>query len=164
MLEVNVQSLAAQTCANYEQVFITDPAGQGLHAANKSLALAQPAGEYVMILDDDDELIDPDALAILARAIEDMDEPDLLFFRADHAANGVLPDSRVWGKRPRLGHVGSCDFITRRAVWERHIAAFGQPRAGDYAYLMAVWGENPAVAWLDVKLAAVQRISNGRPE
>lgn len=162
-LEANVQSLREQTDADYEHVLIVDETGVGLHKANQAVATVEPRGEYVLILDDDDKLTEPEAIALLKEAVTP-DDPALLFFKADHDKLGVLPDGVVWGKRPIHGRVGSCDFITRRDVWERHIAAFGAPHSGDYHYLKSVWSDAPSVAWLDRQLAAVQRISNGRPE
>lgn len=163
MLKANVQSLAAQTDPDYEQIFIIDERGEGLHAANKALALAEPEGKYVLILDDDDMLTDPQAIEALKEAT--VGDPALCFFKADHTDFlGVLPNSMVWGKRPIHGHVGSCDFITRRDWWARFIHFFGQPNSGDYAYLKAMWDQAPPTVWLDRQLAAVQRISWGQPE
>jgi glycosyltransferase involved in cell wall biosynthesis len=163
-LEKNQASLEMQTMTNYEQILIIDEEGRGLHAANMSLADAYPSGEYVLVLDDDDVLVDPAALEMLQCFVEQEQRPGLIFFKADHGPLGTLPDSIVWGKRPIHGRVGSCDFISRRDIWEKHIPAFGAPSGGDYAYLFSVWQDGPCVAWLDKKLAAVQRISNGRAE
>lgn len=164
LLENNQASLRAQTVSDYEQILIIDEVGRGVHAANMALANAYPTGEYVLCLDDDDRLIDPEAIATLKCFVESKGRPSLVFFKADHAALGTLPDPIVWQKRPIHGYVGSCDFISRRDVWERHIVSFGTPASGDYHYLKSVWLENPCVAWLDRKLAGVQRISKGRPE
>jgi glycosyltransferase involved in cell wall biosynthesis len=153
-----------QTVTDYEQILIIDEVGNGLHAANMALADAYPSGDYVLILDDDDYLTDTEAVETLKWYTEQEGRPDLVFFKADHDHLGVLPDRFVWGKKPIHGRVGSCDFITRRDVWERRITAFGSPHSGDYSFLKTVWLDNPCVAWLDRQMAAVQRISNGRAE
>lgn len=163
-LENNVASVAQQTDPDYEHIFIVDEVGEGLHAANKALAMAQPAGEYVMVLDDDDLLSSPEAIATLKVSVRDHGRPGLLFFKADHGEYGILPSPLVWRRRPVLGHVGSCDFISRADVWETYIPWFGTMQEGDFNYLINVWKDAPAVGWLDRQLAAVQRISNGRPE
>lgn len=115
-----------------------------------------------MVLDDDDMLTDPDAIEALKAAT--IDRPELVVFKAHHGRLGVLPSVRMWGSKPLKGHIGSCDFITRRDVWERHIAAFGEDECGDFYFLKSVWRSDPEVVWLDRQLSAVQRISRGAPE
>jgi glycosyltransferase involved in cell wall biosynthesis len=154
--------LRDQSDPDYEQIFIIDDIGQGLHAANRALALPAVEGAYVLVLDDDDRLADPDAVALLKEATEN--EPELLFFRADHDQLGILPDDKVWQRRPLHGRVGSCDFITRSDIWQRFVAHFAMPESGDFNFLHAVWESGPSVSWLDRQLAAVQRISKGAPE
>ena len=164
-LENNQASLRAQTVTNYEQLLIIDDIGRGIHAANMALADAYPAGDYVLVLDDDDVITDPEMIETLQWYTEQEGRPGLVFFKADHDHLGILPDGLVWGRRPIHGRVGSCDFISRRDIWEKYIAAFGAPHSGDYTYLKTVWlTERPCVAWLDRQMTAVQRISNGRAE
>lgn len=163
-LKNNLESLKMQTVQNYEQILIIDEVGQGVYAANKSLANARPMGQYVMVLDDDDLLTDHEAIETLLWYVEQEQNPELVFFKADHDWLGVLPSRSVWGRRPVHGHVGSCDFISRRDIWEQHITAFGAPHSGDYSYLQSIWNDAPCVAWLDRKIAAVQRISGGKPQ
>ena len=162
MLHRNIESLYMQTDKDFEQLFIDDTEGRGIGWANAQLATVKPSGEYVMVLDDDDMLTD-------ARAIEKMKAatiraPSLVIFKADHAELGILPSKAVWNHRPMLGQIGSISFISRRDVWKRHIGAFDIFACGDYAYLQSVWRDKPSVVWLDEKLAAVQRISRGKPE
>lgn len=162
MLRINQRSLRQQTDPDYEQLLIVDDVGRGVAWANRVLAGVKPSGEYVMVLDDDDLLDDPKAIEALKEATAD--NPELVIFKTDHAKLGVLPNDLIWGKRPLLGLIGSCSFISRRDVWEQHINSFGKDAAGDYAYLKAVWFNRPNVVWLDRQLAAVQRISYGAPE
>lgn len=164
MLAKNVASLDGQSDADFEQIFLIDEQGVGVYGANAALARAQPRGEYVLILDDDDMLGDTEAIAVLRQAVTENNRPQLVIFRARHDRLGLLPSPRSWGKGPQLGHIGSCDFIAERALWQRHIAAFGVPAAGDYAFARSMWREGPDVVWLDRELAAVQRISRGAPE
>lgn len=162
MLQKNIDSLAAQTCQDFEQVLIRDDAGRGVGWANGQLQHASPKGDYVLILDDDDLLTDETAVEKLKAAADD--QPDLIIFKVDHAGLGILPSPKVWERSPMGGHIGSCDFITRRDLWRRHIPAFSQPTCGDIAFLRSMWHENIGVVWLDEQLAAVQRISRGRGE
>jgi glycosyltransferase involved in cell wall biosynthesis len=161
MLARNVASLEEQAEPDYEQLFIVDDIGRGVGWANQALSTAEPAGDYVMVLDDDDMLTDYRAIELLKLAT--VDEPPLVIFKADHARLGILPWPTVWGKRPIRGGIGSCDFISRRDVWEKHINAFGTLACGDYRYLQSVWQDKPDVVWLDEQLAGVQRISRGAP-
>lgn len=163
MLAMNKQSIAAQTCQDFEQLFLVDDEGRGVHAANQALATAQPRGDYVMILDDDDMLATETAIETMKEAT--VDNPDIVVFRADHGKLGVLPSPAVyWHEEPISGRIGSCDFIVRRRLWKRHIAAFGTPACGDYHFLKSLWATNPTVVWIRDVLAAVQRISRGAPE
>jgi hypothetical protein len=162
MLRINKNSLASQTSRDYEQKFIIDRHGRGVGHANRALANAPITGQYVMVLDDDDKLTDDRAIEWLKEATAE--RPDLVIFRVDHGDKlGVLPDDLIWGRRPLKGHIGSCSFISRRDVWEKHIHRFGVDECGDYAYLRSVWFDQPDVVWLDKILASVQRISKGQP-
>lgn len=161
MLANNKKSLANQTSQDYKQVFLVDRIGRGVGAANRALKTAPIVGEYVLVLDDDDMLIHDRAIELLKQAAAD--SPALVIFKADHDYMGILPDDLVWERRPLRGHIGSCSFITRRDVWERHIHRYGIDEAGDYAFLHSVWMDRPRVVWLDEVFAGVQRISKGRP-
>lgn len=161
MLAANRQSLGAQTSQDYEQLFVVDDVGLGVGHANRALATVTPAGDYVLVLDDDDILTDVRAIELLKEATTE--KPDLVIFRVDHDHLGILPNDLIWGKRPLKGHIGSCSFIARRDVWEKYIHRFGVDECGDYAFLHAVWADRPYVVWLDELLAGVQRISKGQP-
>ena len=161
MLGKNVESLTSQGDPDFEQLFIVDAVGYGIGRANRELVTVKPSGEFVLILDDDDMLINDAAITLLKEAA--VDRPDIVIFKADHNGLGVLPSRVVWEHRPIKGRIGSCDFITRRDIWEKHIHAFGVDACGDYEFLRALWQDRPKVVWLDEVLAGVQRISRGQP-
>jgi hypothetical protein len=162
MLECNINSLKAQTDQDYEQLMLEDPVGQGIGYANRALATVHPEGKYVLVLDDDDLMLDPQAIAILKVATTS--SPELVIFRANHKELGILPSPVVWNNRPLKGHIGSISFVSRQDLWKRHIKAFGVDEGGDYAYLKNIWSNGLNVMWLDELLTGVQRISRGRPE
>jgi len=164
MLADNTASLARQTDRDFEQLFMIDEEGMGIGDANRILMVADPDGDYVLVLDDDDWLINDRAIELLKGAT--IESPDIVIFKADHKGLGILPSKSAWEKRPIKGHIGSCDFITRRDVWDKHIEAFGVDEGGDYAFLKAIWEDKPVVIWLDELLAGIQRQgrSNGEPE
>ena len=158
----NAASLARQTCRDFEHVIIQDSVGRGVGWANAQLQHANPKGDYVMVLDDDDYLTCPGAIETLKEATAE--RPEIVLFKVDHKGLGILPSAKVWKKKPVGGHIGSCDFIVRRDVWNQHIAAFAQPMNGDIAFLRSLWRDGIDAVWLDSQLAAVQRISRGRGE
>jgi glycosyltransferase involved in cell wall biosynthesis len=162
MLQKNIDSLAAQTCQDFEHILIRDDEGRGVAWANGQLQHADLNGQYVLVLDDDDKLADPTAVEKLKEATAD--NPGLVIFKADHAGLGILPSPKAWKNQPVGGHIGSCDFITRSDLWREHIEAFDMPEAGDFYFLRSMWLDEPDVVWLDEQLAAVQRISRGRAE
>lgn len=161
MLAKNVASLEGQADPDYEQLFIVDDVGRGIGRANRQLSTVAPSSRYVLVLDDDDMLVNDRAIELLKEAAKN--GPHMVIFKAIHNDLGVLPSRAIWGKRPLFGHIGSCDFISRRDVWERHIHAFGVNKGGDYEFLKSVWQDGPTVVWLDEILAGVQRISQGQP-
>ena len=147
-LKANVASVANQTDQDYEHLFIVDDVGRGMEWANRALATATPAGDYVLVLDDDDILSEPRAIEYLKEAA--VDKPDVIIFRGDFGeVLGILPDAVVWGNRPIKGHIGSAAFATSRDVWEKHVTSYGAKEGGDYEYLKALWQDKPAVVWLD---------------
>ena len=153
----NTASLARQTDRDFEQIFIIDEVGVGIPAANRSLANAEPVGDYVLVLDDDDIISEPKAIEYLKEATAD--NPEIVIFKGDLEVLGILPSVAVWGKRPLKGQIAGCNFITRRDVWEKHVASYGADEAGDYEYIKALWWDKPAVVWLDRLLTATP---NGR--
>lgn len=163
MLAKNKASLKAQTDRDFEHLFIRDDKGRGVGWANGEIAKAEPTGEYVLVLDDDDMMLNHRAIAILKLAT--LDAPGMVIFKADHKELGILPSKAVWQSRPMQGQIGSISFISRLDIWKRHAKAYGVPKAGDYNYLHAAWPDvKDHVVWLNELLTGVQRISWGQPE
>ena len=155
MFRQNVLSLAAQTDQDFEQIFIVDKIGYGIGGANRALATVEPTGDYVLVLDDDDIISEPRAIECLKEATTE--NPDIVIFKGDFHNLGVLPDEVVWGKRPLLGHIGSCSFVVSNDVWKKHVAAWGSSGddCGDYEFLKELWQGKPQVVWLDKLLVAI---------
>lgn len=161
MLAENVASLEGQADPDYEQFFIVDDIGRGIGWANRQLSTVRSIGRYVLVLDDDDRLVNDQAITLMKEAAKN--GPHMIIFKAVHSDLGVLPSPAVWRHRPIKDQIGSCDFITRRDVWENHIHAFGVDAGGDYEFLKSIWQDIPTVVWLDEILTGVQRISRGAP-
>lgn len=162
----NVAALRAQSDADYEQIFLVDTVGFGIGASYQRLAHHQPRGDWVWVLDDDDECTYPGLVADVRRIAAEQPEVCVIMARMDHGGSlGVLPDALVWGKSPVLGHLGVSSYIVRRDVWMRHAHAFGSGHyASDYDFIAHVWRDSPAVYWHDVIASRCNRISRGAPE
>ncbi len=161
MLLRNVLSLQKQSDSDWEQTFLVDDVGLGVGASYKRLAHHAPVGEWVWILDDDDECIYPELVAAVRRIAETEPQTLVIMVRMDHGAElGILPDEHVWRKGPMHGHLGCSSYIVRRDVWQRHAHAFtGGHYASDFDFINEIWMERPQVHWLDVVASATQ---NGR--
>lgn len=165
MLRRNQASLNAQTCHKWEQTLMVDRVGIGVAAANARLADVEIKGDYVWILDDDDECIRPTFVAEVIDIIC-AHTPDVIMVRMDHGPRNVLPDAQQWKTLPlREGHVGCSAYVVRRDVWAAHADAWRSGRyAADFDFINAVMQSDPVVYWHDVIASRVQRISLGEPE
>ena len=137
MLARAKKSLATQTDPDYEHIVIVDKVGRGLHEANKSLAKNKHKirGQYVLILDDDDYISDRSFIKHLKNVVS-QHKVDIILFKAYRKPfSKTLPSKRVWGKGPLLGEIGSCCFVVKRAIWQKHIHEFGRPKHGDYHFI-----------------------------
>lgn len=158
-------SLQVQTDQDFEQVLIEDPIGHGLAWANAQFAVHAEGvhGAYVLALDDDDLLAEPTAIAQL-KQVAHTTQADIIMFRVRRANLDVLPDNANWGGPPVAGHISGQCCIVRREVWQRHAAAWDQPRGADYAFLTELWQHGYQVAWHNQLLVRMQRIGHGQPE
>ena len=163
-------SVARQTYDAWEQIFIVDDSenGNGMLWANQSLFLNRYKvhGDYVLILDDDDCLAYDEFVSDLHDIALD-EGPDIIMIKMDQILR-ILPDSKVWGKLPLFGHIGSCCFVVGREIWQEHIELFGQPNGGDYAFISALFAKAESngwnIYWFDKVCTRVQKVSYGKPE
>lgn len=167
-LAKNIASLVSQTDPDYRQHFLRDydPQSHGLAWANAHLAnwdYDHLEGDYVLVLDDDDTLVNPGAIALLKDAAHHA-APGIIIFRGNHDRLGVLPPDFMIGMRPQFCQIGSCDFITRRDLFLEHIHNFDQPKGGDFHFIDSMWEAAGRVFWISEILSAVQRISEGSTE
>lgn len=166
MLKRNQASLWAQTCSDFKQTLLMDNLGLGIVWAAENLGKYAPhlVGEYVWLLDDDDECIRPTLVAEL-KEIALLGRPEVIMLKMDHGPLGVLPPAEDWGRTVGLGRVGCSAYVVRREVWQAHAGAwFPGEYASDYRFIAAVFESGPRVYWHDVVASRVQRISRGKPE
>lgn len=163
MLARNKASLEAQTCQDYEHVFLVDEVGVGIAEANRRLTEAQVSGEYVYVLDDDDEISDPNFINDL-QAIARQHAPDVIMVRSENGELGILP--AVWNKRLIKDHVDMLNFVVKADVFRQHAHAFANGSiGGDFTFINDVFEHGIyRVHWHDKVVARIQKRSHGEPE
>lgn len=165
MLAVNRTSMETQICRDWHQTLLPDDVGRGIGWAHENMALYAPflVGEYIWILDDDDECIMPEFVGGL-REIAAINDPDVIFVRMDHGSGRILP-TRYWGQAPVCGEIGVSAFVVRRALWQAHVRAMIPGKyTSDYEFIKSIWESTPTVFWWDVIASRVQRQSLGEAE
>jgi hypothetical protein len=166
MLQWNQASLEAQTDGDWDQVLLVDEVGRGVPWANQNLIenRERATGEYVWVLDDDDEATDTTLVATLKEVAKEHN-PDLVMVRIDHGAEiGIQPDDEYWLNRPVYSHCGGSSIIARNGLWQEAIKHFGNHNAGDISYAQAAFDMAQNSYWLNRVAARVQKVSWGRPE
>lgn len=159
-------SIDAQTDQDFEHFVVVDDAGRGIPWAQAQFEAHKDEvqGDYIMQMDDDNEFVTPDAVALIKAAVTEH-APDIVVFHTDSLHIGILPHAVCWQKGPLCGHMSGQDVAVRRAVWQEHIHAHSTPRyESDYDFLAELWRHNPSVYWLDKLLVRCQRVSRGRAE
>lgn len=164
MLAVNQASLDVQTDSDWQQTMLIDDVGKGVEWANRNLGAYGPhlEGDYIWVLDDDDECTRP-ALFAEVRGIVAVHNPDVIMVRGD-VGNEILPDDRWWGKPPQKYQIGMSNFIVRRDLWQTHASAFPRALCADYIFISAVCATTNNIHWHDVLAYRTQRVSRGKPE
>jgi len=167
-LGLNIASLKAQGDMDYEHLVIVDDDGKGLFAANKSLPEAKDRirGQYVMILDDDDALLDPGFVGGI-RSIEHFKgKPQLIVFKIWRLTE-IVPSGQYWGLEQYdegNGHrVCNC-YCVRKDFFLETIDGFGVPRAGDQNWQKVMYGLQPSIYWWDHLASYNMRIGRSEPE
>jgi hypothetical protein len=163
MLRANDACLKAQSDPDFKQWVLVDEKRRGWqHAAAMLMDVAPKLkGEYVLILDDDDLMINSEAICLLKEATQS--QPAAVIFRGWHDDLGVLPGVDVWMRRPRLATIGAFDFITRRDVFCELVGTTGVAGyCNDFAIIDAVFERDMPRVWLDRLLCAVMKRSRGK--
>lgn len=165
-LQRNFDSLKAQDSPDWVQTRLPDHVGVGVAASHLALSKAAPllTGEYIWILDDDDECVRPSLVREL-KVIAELN-PDIIFLRMNHDHLGVLPDGDHWRAAPVHGHIGASAFVVKRQVWQRFAHVWETAvYHSDFLFISAVYeATNPlAMYWHNTVASKVQRVSYGRP-
>jgi hypothetical protein len=166
LLARNVESLRRQSDPDYLQEFIVDDVGLGIGASYQRMAHHIPLGDWIWILDDDDECVHDDLVADVRRIAKEEPQTGCIMVRMDHGGGlGVQPDNAHWHGPPVEGHIGVSAYIVRRDIWRQNARVFSLGRyQSDFDFACALWSSRLSVHWLDVVASRCQRISHGVPE
>jgi len=168
MLKVCIDSVKAQTDDDYIHLLHRDDnteSGHGLHLANQSFVNVPPINaQYVMVLDDDDMLIDPDFVKLF-KGIVEKHKPEIVFFKGKIGGRGTYPKEQCWGKRPRRKYMAGFCFAVRLDVWKKYIYKWGNKRCGDFFFISACYENTKEHFWFDHIVSMTQkRAGHGRGE
>jgi hypothetical protein len=141
-LGINQRSLSNQSDGDWDQVCIHDEVGIGLHKANGLFHEYRNLvkGEYVLLLDDDDKIIDHDFI----KRLKERDE-DIVWFpmqaRKIHAPPNDTFDYIGMNddRQPKLGRIGGSCMVVKNHVYQRFIHLFDEPYNADFAFLKEIW-------------------------
>lgn len=164
LLRRNQASLAQLIGGNWMQTILVDDEGRGVAWANSQLRTFEPTGDYVWLLDDDDECVLP-TFAVDFGLIADTFRPGVVVVTMDHGQPlGVLPNRTRFGTDLREGEIGCSGFVTRRDVWMQYRHAWGDRYAGDYDFWHALQSAGVHMYWWGVLASKVSKRSLGAGE
>jgi len=142
-----IESVQAQTCHDWEQIFIVDRVGMGLKWANQQFDAChhRVAGRYVVMLDDDGFLVDPTFLASVAQMIQRCAPGAILVKSLDpmyvsDIQQMLLPPPEVWdlawerGVRPSDWIGNGYNFITRANLWKARTHCYWEGMGEEWFY------------------------------
>lgn len=129
---------------------------RGVEYANGQMAArdwSDVAGEYVLILDDDDLLVDNELIVKL----KGYPPQDLFMVKMNHGPWGVLP-AETWGLSPERGRQGCSCVIPSRAIFLQAVKAYTPKYDGDFDFVNACYGLSETIVWLDTIATQVQQV------
>lgn len=154
----------AQTCARHpdlhiEHQILHDKHASGIPAAQTMFWEAEPRGAFVLVLDDDDFLVGPDALYNVHRLLP----PDtrLAVVKVLHGELGVMP--RAWRTLPGVGEITVSNVIVSNEAWLENRWAFTPNYSGDFGYIASLFFAEVPV-WIDVPVVVVEKRRYGKAE
>jgi glycosyltransferase involved in cell wall biosynthesis len=160
LLKMNQMSLAGQDDPDYQQIVITDAEGLGVNWANGQMAerdWSDIKGEYVMVLDDDDILNEPEVITRLKETANYM-VVDLMVMKMDHGERGVLPPDDLWGEHPQRGRIGCSAVVPSREVFLRAVQHYRAAYDGDFNYIEACFVYAQSTTWVGIVGSKVLQI------
>jgi hypothetical protein len=134
---------------------IVDSERRGVAWANVNLATVEAHGDWVWVLDDDDECIDSCFVAGLRSWSAGA---DVVMVKMNHGAPlGILPDDAYWEQAPEHTHVGMSAFVVRRDVWNGYRHLWQPEYHADFLFVRALWDAGLRFVWWDTVASRCQR-------
>jgi len=159
MLAVCVGSVKSQTDDDYIHILHRDDktkTGYGGLLANRSfMKIKSIDARYVMILDDDDMLVDPDFVKDFKSVLKN--DTEIVFFKGSVHRHGVLPGPENWGKAPILAGISSFCLAIRTDIWMKYIHNFSWAWCGDFHFFDACYKNTKNHVWWDRLVAKTQK-------
>jgi len=165
-LKRNIESVQAQTDQDLEQIFIIDDIGQGLAWADVALNANKHRnnGKYVMVLDDDDIITNPNFVRLL-KSITERRDPDVVIWRGRFTEiNLILPPlDHYWNVKPIKSFIGSFNYCIRKEIYDEHIHLCYTGACGDFDLIDSIFKREPPpnVIWFNKILVSTQQKSQG---
>lgn len=169
-LQKNIRSLKSQTDKDYEQVFIVDTKGLGLAAADQALGKYRDinCGDYIMVLDDDDMIIDNHFIEKLKK-VKDTSSPDVIIWRGKffNGREVFPPVNKFWGVRPVKCNIGSFSYCMSHKLYTKYVGTCRTGATGDFDFINAVFNspEKPKIEWVkDIFVSCQGGANKGKNE
>lgn len=164
-LAANITSVKRQPgIGEIQHMIVEDNAHRGVAWAQENLKNETPfvKGDYVMLLDDDDFLIDMNLIEGLLREVKE--SPEVVVCKMNMGDGRILPDADHWGKQPERSYIPCSSYIVRRDIWNEHVSDFKAKYDGDFDFINAVWKCGHPFRWWNNVVARVGQVSHGQPE
>ena len=164
MQQVCINSIKSQACDDYQHFLIQGAMREadGYSAGNDGFAvehgLTKPwpiEGRYVMVLDDDNMLVDPEFVNDF-KALVERENPDIVFFKAEIKGWGIYP---TWGRTPVAGQVDWFCYAVKRELWQKYIsvASVRTRVSNDFFFIQECYQNTKSVIWFNRLVASTQR-------
>ena len=158
LLKRNQDSLAKQTCQDFQQELLNDTKGLGAGGSGMLLQKKAIKGDYVWVLDDDDYIIDPEFIQKLKDKIESI-QPDVIICYAKRFGK-IMPDLLPL----ELAHCTGINIVVSKAVWMKHRKDWSTRYEGDWDFINAVIQDNPKIEYIKEPMLMIDRQSLGLSE
>lgn len=159
MLKVCIDSVRRQIDNDYIHVIYRDDKtkdGYGIFLANQSLArISFIEARYMMLLDDDNMLINPNFVSMFKKLVNDHN-PEIVFYKVV-IGNSIFPPPEYWEHPPIRKRIDGHCFAVRMDVWKKYIHEFGIEVCGDYRFISACYKNTTNHYWLDREISMTQR-------
>jgi len=117
-----------------------------------------PSNSWVIYLDDDDYLIDENAIQKIVDVINKNDEDTLIFFKMNLMGN-IIPTIVNNENYPRIGTIGS-SCLTFNSKYKQY-ATWDEWKCGDYRVIEKLFKVIPKNVFIDEVIAVAEIANNG---